>query len=209
MTFVTLGDVDIDKILTQRQSVPRTVMGTAMLTRDRSPPTVAGDVDGSNSGSDEPVLPATLDDFSAPPGSPHIHEPPKPPVNPKETAPQRFKKGNLRLMQTDDGGWKLEELEEKRRSLEANSPKNTSYETEDRRTSPGQKPPAADKRRKKGSKSTEENGHKDSQLLRRYQTTLKIEKKNYPTVKRLFPFTLDYDQTKIVNRTYYSVNRVP
>ena len=31
------------------------------------------------------------------------------PANTGETAPQRFKKGNLRLLQTDDGGWKLEE----------------------------------------------------------------------------------------------------
>ena len=40
------------------------------------------------------------------------------PDSSNQTAPQRFKKGNLRLIQTDDGGWRLEEIEDRRRSIE-------------------------------------------------------------------------------------------
>merc|ERR1712129_188626 len=90
----------------------------------------------------ENSLPATLGEFksqslkSTPVGTPKlqtpkIHEPPNAPVNQKESAPQRFKKGNLRLLQSEDGGWKLEELEEKRKSLEAGFAKNESFEKHD------------------------------------------------------------------------------
>ena len=175
-------------MLTQRQQqVPRTVMGTAMLAR--SPATAAqldppAPANGGPTAEESPplaALPATLEEFSRPPAEPRIHDPPPGPDNPKETAPQRFKKGNLRLLQTDDGGWKLEELESKRRSLESaggsspkgsGSPKDSSFEegsAEEKTASAVLKPPAQpDRRRKKSAGKAEEGGHKESQLLRRY-----------------------------------------
>ena len=45
-----------------------------------------------------------------PPG--HAHTPDKENVERCNSSSQRFKKGNLRLTQTKDGDWKLEELED-------------------------------------------------------------------------------------------------
>ncbi|MCP4061026.1 MAG: hypothetical protein GY738_27825 [Pseudoalteromonas sp.] len=126
LLFVCLGDLDIDRVLSQRsQSVPRTVMGTAMLSRtggERASPSTSTNTGGDNGGEEATtnLLPATLEEFSKrqPPPEPKIHDPPKGPESCTQTAPQRFKKGNLRLIQTDDGGWRLEEIEDRRRSIE-------------------------------------------------------------------------------------------
>ena len=109
-------DVDIDKVLNTRNNLPR--MGVGMLSREKSPSMVLPNTDTSDNSSDN-SLPTTLEEFKSNSNSnPKVHEPPIPPQNHKESAAQRFKKGNLRLFQSEDGGWKLEELEEKRRSLE-------------------------------------------------------------------------------------------
>ena len=100
----------------------------------------------------------------------------------------RFKKGNLRLLQTEDGGWKLEELEEKRRSLDGGggnsssgaSPRttNASFEEEggegevevrERAASSGaaEAPAKTRKDRRKKSSQGSEEVKGESQLLRR------------------------------------------
>ncbi len=96
----------------------------------------------------------------------------------------RFKKGNLRLLQTEEGDWKLEELqEEKRRSLDGgnnssnnnnnnNNNNNASFEDEEAegeeevvvRETPVK---SRKERRKKSSQGSEEGGRSESQLLRR------------------------------------------
>merc|ERR1712106_4570 len=122
--------------------------------------------------------------------TPKIHEPPNAPVNQKESAPQRFKKGNLRLLQSEDGGWKLEELEEKRKSLEAGFAKNDSIEIPEsspsRKTltvSQGEsKPPQAEFRKDRKKKSSREE-KSENQLLRR------------PSMKKIKAF-FDKDKNK-------------
>lgn len=126
---------DIDKILSQRMSQQRPLMGTAMLPRpldkkeegDTTPPypppkqrlpldsTIlesSRQISGDDSTQFVPVEEFTRG--SSEPGN--LLDPAKPPEC-SETAPQRFKKGNLRLMQTDDGGWKLEELAEEKAAV--------------------------------------------------------------------------------------------
>ncbi len=101
-------------------------MGTAMLSRsggERASPSTSTNTGGGDNGGEEAttnLLPATLEEFSKrqPPPELKIHDPPKGPESCLQSAPQRFKKGNLRLIQTDDGGWRLEEIEDRRRSIE-------------------------------------------------------------------------------------------
>jgi len=110
----------------------------------------------------------------------------------------RFKKGNLRLLQTEDGGWKLEELEEKRRSLDGgnnssnsssaspriNNNNNASFDGEEieeeeeavlvgreRAASSGaaETPVKSRKDRRKKSSQGSDEGRSESQLLRRYR----------------------------------------
>lgn len=201
--FVKGQEVDIEKVLNHRQNLPK--MGVGMLSREKSPSTVQSNGEGSESS--ENSLPATLDEFksqslkSTPVGTPKIqtpkiHEPPNPPVNQKESAPQRFKKGNLRLLQSEDGGWKLEELEEKRRSLEAGFSKNESFEKHEsievpdsspsRKTSTvsqgESKPPQAEFRKDRKKKSSREE-KSENQLLRR------------PSMKKIKAF-FDKDKNK-------------
>ena len=113
-------DVDIEKVLNTRNNLPR--MGIGILSREKSPSMVLPGTEHSDNSSDNNSLPTTLDEFKSNtnPATPtsKIFEPPVPPQNHKEPAAQRFKKGNLRLFQSEDGGWKLEELEERRKSLE-------------------------------------------------------------------------------------------
>eukprot|EP00092_Neocalanus_flemingeri_P025315 GFUD01027450.1.p1 GENE.GFUD01027450.1~~GFUD01027450.1.p1 ORF type:complete len:1384 (+),score=386.42 GFUD01027450.1:293-4153(+) len=181
-------------------------MGVGMLSREKSPSTVQSNGEGSESS--ENSLPATLDEFksqslkSTPVGTPKIqtpkiHEPPNP-SNQKESAPQRFKKGNLRLLQSEDGGWKLEEkeLEEKRRSLDAGFMKNDSFEKNEtvevpesspsRKTSTvsqgESKPPQAEVRKDRKKKSSREE-KSENQLLRR------------PSMKKIKAF-FDKDKNK-------------
>jgi len=208
--FVKGQEVDIEKVLSHRQNLPKIggnlpKMGVGMLSREKSPSTVQSNGEGSESS--ENSLPATLDEFksqslkSTPVGTPKIqtpkiHEPPNPPVNQKESAPQRFKKGNLRLLQSEDGGWKLEELEEKRRSLEAGFAKNESFEKHEsieipesspsRKTSTvsqgESKPPQAEFRKDRKKKSSREE-KSENQLLRR------------PSMKKIKAF-FDKDKNK-------------
>jgi len=162
------GEVDIERVLSARSSLPR--MGVGML-RD-TPMT-----NGEGSEGSEQSLPATLEDFQASqpavepakPSGPTIHDPP-PAASTSVPAPQRYKKGNLRLLQGEDGGWKLEELEEKRRSLESQKldqsrdkedKKNESFEKKEDGASPrsGEKPPQAEaKSRKKKSREEKSEG---------------------------------------------------
>ena len=167
------SSVDIDKVLSARQNhLPR--MGIGMLSREKSGSMIL--VNGSETGKDssenssDNSLPTTLDEFrsvkSTPSGTPKIqppkvHEPPNPPQNHKESAAQRFKKGNLRLLQSDDGGWKLEELEERRRSFETGE--NNNDILHDAATKPPQSDTRKEGRRKKSSKEEKS----ESALLRR------------------------------------------
>ncbi len=140
--FVTVQG-DIDQILTQRMAqLPRTVMGTAMLGKSNGggsssnvskseecllsssapdpPPKQRGALDSaalenrrvdisSRYGSDF----APVEEFTRK-SDPVLFEPAKPPSQGSKDAPaQRFKKGNLRLKQADNGAWKLEELDDK------------------------------------------------------------------------------------------------
>ena len=95
-----------------------------MLSRtggERASPSTSTNTGGDNGGEEATtnLLPATLEEFSRrQPPEPKIHDPPKGPESCTQSAPQRFKKGNLRLIQTDDGGWRLEEIEDRRRSIE-------------------------------------------------------------------------------------------
>ena len=135
-------------------------------------------------------LPATLDDFQSakpveavPPPLPTIHDPPS--IASAQPAPQRFKKGNLRLMQSEDGGWKLEELEEKRRSLEsqrvsAEAVRNESFEKKgggEEGVSPrsGEKPPPAEAKRSKKKSSREEKGEGGGPSLMRKPSMKKLK----------------------------------
>jgi len=201
--FVKGQEVDIEKVLSHRQNLPK--MGVGMLSREKSPSTVQSNGEGSESS--ENSLPATLDEFktqslkSTPVGTPKIqtpkiHEPPNPPLNQKESAPQRFKKGNLRLLQSEDGGWKLEELEEKRRSLETAGNKNDSFEKPDgveipeispsRKTSTvsqsESKPPQGEHRKDRKKKNSRDE-KSENQLLRR------------PSMKKIKAF-FDKDKNK-------------
>ena len=153
---------------------PKPRMGVGMLSREKSPSMTLTNGEGVENSNDN-SLPATLDEFRSVKsttlsGTPRIHEPPNPPQNLKESAAQRFKKGNLRLLKADDGGWKLEELEERRRSLEAGVIKHDLSSDNNNDTKPDEaaKPPQGDvssrKERKKKS-SREEKG--ESALLRR------------------------------------------
>jgi len=171
------GDVvDIESVLSVKvgsmgSMAPRTVMGTAMLAREKSPNTVAStngassESTGSGGSSEDSgnLLPTTLDDLRTSPrssGNKLLLDPAKVPDANKETgAPQRFKKGNLRLLQTDDGGWKLEEQEGKLRKLSIEEAGKTSEK----------KPPPAEggKKDKKKKHSKGEEASKENQLLRR------------------------------------------
>ena len=145
---------DFDKILSarmsqqqQQQQPRRTVMGTAMLSRDnRSPLHKTSSNDSSSGGEQQPTPPpplpppklrnnidsaaidtrkveviatnkdaadlAPIEDLTRP-KDPILFEPSGPTDAVRDvTAAQRFKRGNLRLMKTDNGSWKLQELEE-------------------------------------------------------------------------------------------------
>ena len=147
---------DFDRILSarmsqsqQQQQPRRTVMGTAMLSRDgRSPLHKTSSNDSSSSGGEQqqqhptpppPIPPpklrnnidsaaidtrkvevtnedavdlAPIEDLTRP-KDPVLFEPTRPADTTRDaSAAQRFKKGNLRLMKTDNGSWKLHELEE-------------------------------------------------------------------------------------------------
>ena len=135
--FVTkCGEVggELERVLSGRGGPVLPRMGVGALGRDRSPSTTTtglsngeGSGEGSESGAsteDAPALPATLEELQQPaqqkqgggsgPRSasarPAIRDPPEP-ANQREPAPQRFRKGNLRLLQTEDGAWGLEERE--------------------------------------------------------------------------------------------------
>ena len=139
-------------------------MGIGMLSREKSGSMILvnGSETGNNSSenSSDNSLPTTLDEFrsvkSTPSGTPKmqltpkIHEPPNPPQNHKESAAQRFKKGNLRLLQSEDGGWKLEELEERRRSFETAGENNNDILHD--AAKPPQSDPRKEGRRKKSFK---------------------------------------------------------
>mgnify|MGYP001451476625 CR=1 FL=1 len=155
---------------------PKPRMGVGMLSREKSPSMILTNGEHSENSSDN-SLPATLDEFrsvkSTPSGTPKIHEPPNPPQNLKEPAAQRFKKGNLRLLKADDGGWKLEEMEqERRRSMEAGVSKHDTSGDNNNQTKQepleAAKPPQGDassrkERRKKSSREEKS----ESSLLRR------------------------------------------
>ena len=182
----TNPDVDIDKVINARPK-----MGVGMLSREKSPSMIHinGETSENNS---ENGLPATLDEFrsvkSTPSGTPKIHEPPNPPQNQKESAAQRFKKGNLRLLQSEDGGWKLEELEERRKSLEAAAAKQEALENNNEKLEIPEvsvsKPPAPqiDARKDRRKKSSREE-KSESALLRR------------PSMKKIKAF-FDKDKNK-------------
>ena len=144
---------DFDRILSarmsqQQQQPRRTVMGTAMLSRDNRSPLHKTSSNDSSSGGEQqqratppPPLPppklrnnidsaaidtrkvevtdrdaadlAPIEDLTRP-KDPVLFEPagPTDAAARDVTAAQRFKKGNLRLMKTDNGSWKLQELEE-------------------------------------------------------------------------------------------------
>ncbi|XP_059090497.1 uncharacterized protein LOC131886245 isoform X2 [Tigriopus californicus] len=125
------GD-DIDQILNQRVSQPRTVMGTSMLGREKNresdseqtppvPPPKQRNIDSTPIDSrridvsDDPnsiCLYKSVEELTKPPTPKNdLLEPAKPPDDSKDAAAQRFKKGHLRLAKTDDGGWRLQELE--------------------------------------------------------------------------------------------------
>jgi len=167
--------VDIETVLSVKVGsimAPRTVMGTAMLAREKSPATVptngtSSESAGSGSSEESGNLPATLDDLRTSPRSSggKLLDPAKVPDANKETgAPQRFKKGNLRLLQTDDGGWKLEEQEAKLRKASIEEANKASVSEKS-----SQKPPPAEggKKDKKKKHSKGEEGSKENQLLRR------------------------------------------
>ena len=96
------GDVDIDRVLSARSSLPR--MGVGMLAARDTPTREHHNGEGSDEGSE--TLPVTLEDFqtnqttqeAVKPAGPVIHEPPSS-ASTSVPAPQRFKKGNLRLLQ--------------------------------------------------------------------------------------------------------------
>ena len=180
-------DVDIDKVLSTRSNLPR--MGIGMLSREKSPSMVLAGTELSDNSSDNNSLPTTLDEFKSNtnPATPNskIFEPPVPPQNHKEPAAQRFKKGNLRLCQSEDGSWKLEELEERRKSLEPLLSNKTEVEAEMSRqdlkteSADALKPPQSDNRKDRKKKSSrEENG-----ILRR------------PSIKKIKAF-FDKDRSR-------------
>ena len=149
------GPADFDKILSARMSQQqprRTVMGTAMLSRDNRSPLHKTSSNDSSSGGEQqqqptppPPLPppklrnnidsatidtrkfevaatnkdaataadlAPIEDLTRP-KNPTLFEPEGPTDAIRDvTAAQRFKRGNLRLMKTDNGSWKLQELED-------------------------------------------------------------------------------------------------
>ena len=178
------GDVDIEKVLSSRSSLPR--MGVGMLGSRESPSSSSHHNGEDSELGESSTLPSTLDEFQvskpvepSKSAAPAIHEPP-PLSSSSLPAPQRFKKGNLRLLQGEDGGWKLEELEEKRRSLESQKglelQKNESFEKKEEGASPrsGEKPPQADmKSRKK--KSREEKGDVSGPSLLRKPSMKKLK----------------------------------
>ena len=179
-------DVDLEKVLNTRNNLPR--MGIGMLSREKSPSMVLASTDHSDNSSDNNSLPTTLDEFKSNtnPGTPtsKIFEPPVPPQNHKEPAAQRFKKGNLRLFQSEDGGWKLEELEERRKSLEPLTNK-AEVETETTRqelkteSTDALKPPQSDNRKDRKKKSSRE----ENAILRR------------PSIKKIKAF-FDKDRSR-------------
>ena len=116
-------------------------MGTAMLSRDNNTPNKKFPEPSTDNGPSPPQPPpkqrsaldqstasiidgrkvevvkgennfADIEEFTKKP-EPVLFEPAKPPEVAKDAAAQRFKKGNLRLTKAENGGWKLEELEEK------------------------------------------------------------------------------------------------
>ena len=175
-------DVDIDKVLNTRSHLPR--MGVGMLSREKSPSMVLPNTDTSDNSSDN-SLPATLDEFKSTSSStPKVHEPPVPPQNHTESAAQRFKKGNLRLFQSEDGGWKLEELEERRRSLEPLTNKSEQEQEVSMQDFKAElvdalKPPQSDNRKERKKKSSRE----ESAILRR------------PSIKKIKAF-FDKDKSR-------------
>jgi len=158
---------DIDRILTQRMAqLPKTVMGTAMLSRDSRTNSSVGSTasssrsQGGGGGRTSPPLPppkqkaygsnstprnkengahlrletsalvksrrlsksedstadlAPVEEFIKK-SSPVLFEPALPPGENRGGAAQRFRKGNLRLKQADNGAWKLEDLGDKESS---------------------------------------------------------------------------------------------
>lgn len=127
----SLGE-DIDQFLNQRVSQPRTVMGTSMLGRDKNresdseqtppvPPPKQRNIDSTaidsrridlTDESNSKCEYKSVEELTKPASPKHdLLEPAKPPDDSKDAAAQRFKKGHLRLAKTDDGGWRLQELE--------------------------------------------------------------------------------------------------
>ena len=119
----------------------RTMMGTAMLSAvastsspslrsesNRSPPepppkqrnnldSTAIDtrkIEVHESSSKDDLL-APIEDFTKPPEPVLFEPPPNAEATSSKDSAQRYKKGQLRLTKTLDGGWKLEEIEEQQR----------------------------------------------------------------------------------------------
>ena len=96
-----------------------------------------------------------------PPG--HAHTPDKENVERCNSSSQRFKKGNLRLTQTKDGDWKLEELED---TVSAINSLEVGGESKAQASQPLNKPSS----RSKGSKGSRKDGDsppKSTELLRK------------------------------------------
>ena len=181
--------IDYGSVDESERVINRPRMGVGMLTKSPSMNQINGDTSENSS---DNSLPATLDEFrsvkSTPSGTPKIHEPPNAPVNNKESAAQRFKKGNLRLMQSEDGGWKLEELEEeRRRSLETGQQGDVSDNNNDRKYDTAAvdltKLPPSDSNRKDHRRKKSKEEKSESNLFRR------------PSMKKIKEF-FDKDKNK-------------
>jgi protein tyrosine phosphatase len=173
---------DFDKILSARMSQTQPRMGTAMLSREKSPVLQNKEDQQTTPPPQPPPKQRSIDstaietrrvDVAAMKDSsedlapiadftklkdPVLFEPAKPAETTKDVAAaQRYKKGHLRLTKTDNGSWKLEELEEKMQKAAA------AAAAERKKNNDGGGGGGGGGRRKKKSNGTSE----ESKLMRR------------------------------------------